>query len=93
MEGVCVSSRNIKVVTPFAMEELPQTLHYTYLDIAGRPVVTLAAFNLVQHHIQDFVVSLLVYLLHVVMLVHTLKRVFSPLLLVLRTSLSVVSPF
>ncbi|XP_065175299.1 dolichyl-diphosphooligosaccharide--protein glycosyltransferase subunit 1-like [Sycon ciliatum] len=50
-------AKNIKVETPYTMEQGPQTLHYTYLDTFGRPVVTLAANNLVQDHIQDFVLT------------------------------------
>lgn len=47
-------SRNIKLITPYPVERQPDTLHYTYLDITGRPVITLKKKNLVENHINDF---------------------------------------
>ncbi|KAG0717798.1 Dolichyl-diphosphooligosaccharide--protein glycosyltransferase subunit 1 [Chionoecetes opilio] len=49
-EGV----RNINFETPYPMDRLPDTLHYTYLDTVGRPVVSVTKRNLVESHIQDF---------------------------------------
>ncbi|MPC07727.1 dolichyl-diphosphooligosaccharide--protein glycosyltransferase subunit 1-like [Portunus trituberculatus] len=49
-EGV----RNIAFETPYPMERLPDTVHYTYLDTVGRPVVSVTKNNLVESHIQDF---------------------------------------
>ncbi|XP_064088184.1 dolichyl-diphosphooligosaccharide--protein glycosyltransferase subunit 1-like [Macrobrachium nipponense] len=49
-EGV----RNIVIETPYPVEQLPDSLHFTYLDTVGRPVVTITKSNLVESHIQDF---------------------------------------
>lgn len=43
---------------PYAVERLPDELHYTYLDTVGRPVIVLQKSNLVEQHIQDFEVSI-----------------------------------
>lgn len=48
--------RNIQVDTPYKIDRLPNQLHYTYLDTFGRPVLVATKNNLVEHHIQDFVV-------------------------------------
>lgn len=45
---------NIEVETPYAVTRLPDSLHFTYLDVKGRPVVEIAAKNLVENHIQPF---------------------------------------
>lgn len=45
---------NIEIETPYAVTRLPDSLHFTYLDTKGRPVVQLAAKNLVENHIQPF---------------------------------------
>ncbi|CAH0724571.1 unnamed protein product, partial [Brenthis ino] len=47
-------STNIKVNFPFAVTRLPDTLHYTYLDTKGRPVISFTKKNIVENHIQDF---------------------------------------
>jgi len=47
-------SSNIELETPYAVTRLPDSLHFTYLDTVGRPVVELEAKNLVESHIQDF---------------------------------------
>lgn len=52
-EGV----NNIKFQPPFSVKELPRTLHYTYLDVMGRPVITIQGKNLVENHIQDFTIE------------------------------------
>ena len=39
---------------PYAVDEQPRELHYTYLDTVGRPVVIATSTNLVEQHIQDF---------------------------------------
>nr|XP_015814754.2 dolichyl-diphosphooligosaccharide--protein glycosyltransferase subunit 1 [Nothobranchius furzeri] len=49
-------SKNIHVETPYKIDRLPNQLHYTYLDTFGRPVLVASKRNLVEHHIQDFVV-------------------------------------
>ena len=41
---------------PYDVEKKEIELHYTYLDTVGRPVVTATASNLVEQHIQDFMV-------------------------------------
>jgi len=45
---------SIELVTPYTVRRLPDTLHSTYLDTKGRPVVTVAKENLVENHIDDF---------------------------------------
>lgn len=44
--------------TPYKIDRMPNQLHYTYLDTFGRPVLVATKNNLVEHHIQDLVVSL-----------------------------------
>lgn len=51
-------STNIEIETPYEVTRLPDTLHFTYLDTKGRPVVQLSAKNLVENHIQEFKVRL-----------------------------------
>nr|CAG4635411.1 EOG090X04O4 [Artemia franciscana] len=45
---------DIEVSTPYDVKRLEDRLHYTFLDIGGRPVITFLAQNLVDEHIQDF---------------------------------------
>ena len=41
--------------TPYKTSRLPDSKHYTYLDIQGRPVVTITNVGeLTEKHIQDF---------------------------------------
>ncbi|XP_069693452.1 dolichyl-diphosphooligosaccharide--protein glycosyltransferase subunit 1 [Periplaneta americana] len=47
-------SQDIQLSTPYPVEHLPNSLHYTYLDTKGRPVIMLKKKNLVENHIQDF---------------------------------------
>ena len=47
-------SKNTKLVTPFTVKRDKNTLHYTYLDTIGRPVIVAHKTNLVDAHIQDF---------------------------------------
>lgn len=47
-------STNIKLNLPYAVTRLPDSLHYTYLDTKGRPVISFQKKNLVENHIQDF---------------------------------------
>lgn len=55
-------AHDIHLSTPYPVERLPDSLHYTYLDVKGRPVVTIRKTNLVENHIQDFEVSISVSL-------------------------------
>jgi oligosaccharyltransferase complex subunit alpha (ribophorin I) len=50
-------SQDIQLTTPYPVEHLPNSLHFTYLDTKGRPVVVLRKKNLVENHIQDFEAS------------------------------------
>merc|ERR1712038_381157 len=44
-----------KFDSPFPTKRLPDTLHYTYLDIQGRPVITVESKGeLTEKHIMDF---------------------------------------
>lgn len=47
-------STNIKLITPYSVNRLPDELHYTYLDTVGRPVIVFKKKNLVENHIHDF---------------------------------------
>ncbi|KAF7990971.1 hypothetical protein HCN44_000776 [Aphidius gifuensis] len=47
-------SKNFKLSTPYDVVQLPDTLHYSYLDTAGRPVISMTKTNLVESHIQNF---------------------------------------
>lgn len=40
--------------TPYDIEKGENTLHYTYLDTMGRPVIVAYKNNMVEQHIQDF---------------------------------------
>ncbi|XP_059617018.1 dolichyl-diphosphooligosaccharide--protein glycosyltransferase subunit 1 [Phlebotomus argentipes] len=46
-------SGNIKLITPYSVTRLADSLHYTYLDTFGRPVVAFTKRNLVENHISD----------------------------------------
>eukprot|EP00794_Sanderia_malayensis_P007610 gene7610-8450_t len=48
-EGV----KDIKVKTPFHIDEESKHLHFTYLDTVGRPVIALKKRDVVENHIQD----------------------------------------
>ncbi|KAJ1519740.1 hypothetical protein ONE63_004996 [Megalurothrips usitatus] len=50
-------ANNIQVKTPYPINRLSDSLHFTYLDTTGRPVVALHKTNLVEHHIQDLEIS------------------------------------
>lgn len=45
---------NIKLITPYPVTRLPDSLHYTYLDTFGRPVIQFTKKNLVENHIHEF---------------------------------------
>lgn len=47
-------SANLKLITPYPVQRLPDSLHYTYLDTFGRPVIEFTKRNLVENHIHDF---------------------------------------
>ncbi|XP_035773213.1 dolichyl-diphosphooligosaccharide--protein glycosyltransferase subunit 1-like [Anopheles albimanus] len=47
-------SSNIKLITPYSVTRHPDSLHYTYLDTFGRPVIMFSKQNLVENHINDF---------------------------------------
>ncbi|KAJ2940658.1 hypothetical protein O0L34_g14764 [Tuta absoluta] len=47
-------STNIKVNMPYPVKRLPDSLHYTYLDTKGRPVISFKKTNVVENHILDF---------------------------------------
>ncbi|XKL65763.1 hypothetical protein PGB90_009183 [Kerria lacca] len=47
-------SHSIDLNLPYNAERLPDSLHYTYLDTIGRPVITLKKTNLVEDHIDNF---------------------------------------
>ncbi|XP_050084627.1 dolichyl-diphosphooligosaccharide--protein glycosyltransferase subunit 1 [Anopheles aquasalis] len=47
-------SSNIKLIAPYSVNRHADSLHYTYLDTFGRPVITFSKRNLVESHINDF---------------------------------------
>ncbi|XP_070152269.1 dolichyl-diphosphooligosaccharide--protein glycosyltransferase subunit 1 [Polyergus mexicanus] len=47
-------ARNIQLELPYPTIRLTDSLHYTYLDVTGRPVVSVTKKNLVENHIQSF---------------------------------------
>lgn len=49
-EGV----NNIKMISPYPVNRQADSLHFTYLDTFGRPVITFTKKNLVENHIHDF---------------------------------------
>ena len=52
-EGV----RDVALETPYDVTRHPDTLHYTYLDTIGRPVITISKANLVEAHIQELTIT------------------------------------
>ncbi len=51
--------RNVVLKSPYPVQQEEISRHYTYLDVMGRPVVTVRASNLVEDHIADFEVSII----------------------------------
>lgn len=49
-------TKDIKLQTPYPVKRDADSLHFTYLDTVGRPVITLHKDNLVENHIQDVIV-------------------------------------
>ncbi|XP_076171904.1 dolichyl-diphosphooligosaccharide--protein glycosyltransferase subunit 1 [Ptiloglossa arizonensis] len=47
-------SKNIELNLPYSATRLSDSLHYTYLDTTGRPVISVTKKNLVENYIQDF---------------------------------------
>lgn len=47
-------SHSIDLNLPYEATRLPDSLHYTYLDTIGRPVITIHKMNLVEDHIEPF---------------------------------------
>jgi len=45
------------VKTPFPVTRKPDELHFTYLDTVGRPVIIMEKSNLLEQHIEEFVVG------------------------------------
>ena len=47
-------AKDFKLNLPYAATRLPDSLHYSYLDTTGRPVISITKKNLVENHIQNF---------------------------------------
>ncbi|EDV24945.1 uncharacterized protein TRIADDRAFT_56383 [Trichoplax adhaerens] len=47
-------AKNIIFKAPYQVERDADGLHFTYLDVVGRPVISIHKSKLVEHHIQDF---------------------------------------
>jgi hypothetical protein len=54
---VHVLDRNARFELPFAVDSEEATLHHTYLDTSGRPVLVLHKKNVVAEHNQHFLVT------------------------------------
>lgn len=54
---VHVLDRNARFELPFAVDSEEATLHHTYLDTSGRPVLVLHKKNIVAEHNQHFLVT------------------------------------
>ncbi|KAI6654171.1 Dolichyl-diphosphooligosaccharide--protein glycosyltransferase subunit 1 [Oopsacas minuta] len=50
-------SQDIKFDPPYPVDSESTSLHYTYLDTIGRPLLTITKRNLVENHIEDFTIS------------------------------------
>ncbi|XP_043285075.1 dolichyl-diphosphooligosaccharide--protein glycosyltransferase subunit 1 [Venturia canescens] len=48
------SARDVELVLPYPATRLPDSYHYAYLDVAGRPVISITKKNLVENHISNF---------------------------------------
>ncbi|KAG7200307.1 hypothetical protein KM043_017771 [Ampulex compressa] len=46
--------KNVELELPYPATRLSDSLHYTYLDTTGRPVISIVKKNLVENHIQNF---------------------------------------
>jgi len=57
MMMVHVLDRNARFELPFAVDSEEATLHHTYLDTSGRPVLVLHKKNIVAEHNQHFLVT------------------------------------
>lgn len=47
-------STDLELITPYKTERQADSLHFTYLDTVGRPVINIKLKNVVDSHIQDF---------------------------------------
>lgn len=47
-------ARNMQLDLPYPATRLPDSVHHTYLDVTGRPMVSVTKRNLVENHIQSF---------------------------------------
>lgn len=47
-------AHSVQLELPYPATRLTDSLHYTYLDVIGRPVVSVTGRNLVENHIQSF---------------------------------------
>ncbi len=63
--AICQFKRNIEFKAPYDVQRGKDQLHFTYLDVIGRPVVVINKNNVVDFHIQDFEVSINIYMLNV----------------------------
>lgn len=55
-------AHDIQLSTPYKVQRLQDSLHFTYLDTKGRPVISIKKNNLVENHIQDFEVRLFIFI-------------------------------
>lgn len=47
-------STDLKLIEPYPVEKEANSLHYTYIDTVGRPVIVLHKKNTCENHIMDF---------------------------------------
>jgi oligosaccharyltransferase complex subunit alpha (ribophorin I) len=49
---------SVEFATSYPVKRLQDSLHFTYLDTKGRPVISVSKKNLVENHIDDFEVCI-----------------------------------
>jgi oligosaccharyltransferase complex subunit alpha (ribophorin I) len=86
-------SKNINVQLPYDAQREEDSLHFTYLDTVGRPVITFKKSNLVEQHIDDFVLSYnfnrLLLLQEPLLVVAAIFLVFLTVIIVVRLDFSI----
>jgi len=86
-------SKNINVQLPYDAQREEDGLHFTYLDTVGRPVITFKKSNLVEQHIDDFVLSYnfnrLLLLQEPLLVVAAIFLVFLTVIIVVRLDFSI----
>nr|CUU98608.1 hypothetical transcript [Hymenolepis microstoma]CUU98609.1 hypothetical transcript [Hymenolepis microstoma] len=84
---------NVKLEVPFEVEKLPDEVLKTYLDTSGRKVLVIHKKNLIEGHIQDFVVyydfNMINMLREPAMLIAALMVFFTAIIIYVRLDFSI----